>query len=99
MINPHPRQNSTFIQNGLPGNGIRLRYKLPGTADKIVLEQYNVESLVQVIRMDLAIIGRRKDLLVLDTMHLILMLHDVPEELTVNHDDEVVLLIQFYAIC
>ena len=48
MINPHAKlRNSTFIQNGLPGNGIRLRYKLPGTADKIVLEQYNVRSLVQ----------------------------------------------------
>ena len=48
MINPHAKlRNSTLIQNGLPGNGIRLRYKLPGTADKIVLEQYNIRALVQ----------------------------------------------------
>ena len=31
----------------LPGNGIRLRYKLPGTGDRIMLEQYNLRALVQ----------------------------------------------------
>ena len=81
MINPHAKlRNSTLIQNGLPGNGIRLRYKLPGTADKIVLEQYNIRSLVQSYQMDLAIIGRRKDLLVLDTMHLILIFSQMSQE-------------------
>ena len=29
------------------GNGIRIRFKLPGTADRISLEQYNLRALVQ----------------------------------------------------
>ena len=31
----------------LPGNGIRIRYKLPGTGDRIMLEQFNLRALVQ----------------------------------------------------
>jgi hypothetical protein len=31
----------------LPGNGFRIRYQLPGNADKIVLEQFNIRALVQ----------------------------------------------------
>jgi hypothetical protein len=30
----------------LPGNGIRIRYQLPGTADRVVFEQYNLRALV-----------------------------------------------------
>lgn len=37
------RQNADF----LPGNGLRIRFKLPGNADRIVLEQFNLRSLVQ----------------------------------------------------
>ena len=31
----------------LPGIGYRIRYKLPGNADKVVLEQFNLRALVQ----------------------------------------------------
>ena len=36
-------QNPEF----LPGNGLRIRFKLPGTADRVVLEQFNIRALVQ----------------------------------------------------
>ena len=34
-------------QETLPGNGFRIRYKLPGNTDKIVLEQFNLRAAVQ----------------------------------------------------
>ena len=37
------RQDPDF----LPGNGFRIRFKLPGTADRVVLEQFNIRALVQ----------------------------------------------------
>ena len=37
------RQDPEF----LPGNGFRIRFKLPGTADRVVLEQFNIRALVQ----------------------------------------------------
>jgi hypothetical protein len=49
MMNPIiPLQESLFGDpDFLPGNGIRIRFKLPGTADRIPLEQYNIRALVQ----------------------------------------------------
>ena len=37
------RQDPDF----LPGNGFRIRFKLPGNADRVVLEQFNIRALVQ----------------------------------------------------
>ena len=50
MMNPSVAlQESTLglSPDFLPGNGIRIRFKLPGTADRITLEQYNLRALVQ----------------------------------------------------
>jgi hypothetical protein len=42
------RRNVTELEsNFLPGNGFRIRYKLPGNSDRIVLEQYNLRSMLQ----------------------------------------------------
>ena len=30
----------------MPGDGFRIRYKLPGSSDKVVLEQFNIRSIV-----------------------------------------------------
>ena len=38
---------SEYGQETLPGIGFRIRYKLPGNADKVVLEQFNLRALVQ----------------------------------------------------
>ena len=38
---------SEYGQETLPGIGYRIRYKLPGNADKVVLEQFNLRALVQ----------------------------------------------------
>ena len=37
------RQDPDF----LPGNGLRIRFKLPGNADRILLEQFNLRAFVQ----------------------------------------------------
>ena len=35
------------LDETMPGIGFRIRYKLPGNSDKVVLEQFNIRSLVQ----------------------------------------------------
>ena len=45
----------------LPGNGIRIVWQLPGTGDRIMLEQFNLRvTSYKVIRMALVITGRWK---------------------------------------
>ena len=42
-VRPH---NLGDNPTSLAGNGFRIRFKLPGTADRIVFEQYNLRALV-----------------------------------------------------
>jgi hypothetical protein len=40
------RGDGDYDSRTLAGNGFRIRYKLPGTADRIVFEQYNIRAMV-----------------------------------------------------
>ena len=46
----------------MPGDGFRIRYKLPGSSDKVVLEQFNISQLLVVCKMAVEIIGAEKPL-------------------------------------